>query len=57
MMKREKFRKSTKSRALGTLQRVHIKIGGSGGGSKSRSLSVFGCASVATVREFGRAMF
>ena len=49
--------KSKKNSPRGTLQRLGIKIGGSGGGSKSRSRGVFGCASGVAVGEIALVVF
>ena len=46
-----------KTRPGGTLQSAAIKIGGSGGGSKSRSRCVFGCANGAGVGEIALVIF
>ena len=56
-MRHAKFRKSKKIRLGGALQREHIKIGGSGAGSKSRSRCVFGCANGAGVGEIALVVF
>ena len=51
----EKVKK--KIRLGGALQQGGIKIGGSGGGSKSRSRCVFGCANGAGVGEIALVIF
>ena len=58
VMKHAKFRKTFFLRRLRcVLQRWGIKIGGSGGGSKSRSRCVFGCANGAGVGEIALVIF
>ena len=48
---------SEKTRERSTLQREAIKIGGSGGGWKSRSTGVDGCSNGVTVGEIALVVF